>query len=1192
MKHLDIASLPLQGTHLIEASAGTGKTYTLAHLYLRLIVERELKVEEILVVTFTRAAVQELRTRLRAIIVEARAVLTSGKAADSLVAELLQPHLDLPNLAERLEEAQLSMDQAAISTIHTFCTQLLSDNAFESGQLFDMNVEEQDRDLQLQAVQEYWRRSFLAVDDDVADWVLENLKNPDELLNRITPLLAANAPTLLPACTAEQYQKANDKLAAQWHRIRQMWIDSGEDIHTLVRDDKGLSGTYVKAPTVQKAADWLSTQTKKSHIPGELPDYIRMFRHSFLQASVKKNKSAPEHEFFVAIDNIWDELGLLAAKRLSVALQTCAHFVSQHLIEAKARLRMMSYDDLLVLAAEALNGQGADEQSEALAQRLRTKFPAALIDEFQDTDPCQYGMFSRLYNGQEDLSWYMIGDPKQAIYSFRGADINTYLRAAKSTNNKHTLGTNFRSTSDMVAAVNQLFQSRKQPFAAQGEADFNPVKASGLMDSESLVLSGQSQSALRVAQLVNSDSKKQLSKAAADSQAAQIAAAMIAEQLRQGQQGTLMRGDNPLMPAHIAVLVRSNRQGKQINEALGALGIASVVTGNDSIFATAEASNLGRLLQALAEPTHERFVLRVLASDLCGYNAGQIIHLQQVDQDWQAQVNNFARFSLTLKRQGVLAALLSLMAAFSTAARLRTAIGGERSLSNYLQLGEVLQQAWQERPDIDSLQAWFERQCENTGKPGEVSQLRLETDEKLVQIVTVHKSKGLEYPVVYLPFVWSGYSSSKNTLVKCQYEQGSCIDVGSEQLEEHRERMEEENMAEELRLLYVALTRASSQVNLIWGDVSQASFTALAYLLGLNDDAFAKSKDQNRGSSHDESLPANYLEHGMQQWVASCPQATTCDVPEAQGLMVDETPVALKAASCAKPPQANWQISSYSALVRHATGHTAHRAELPEHDAVATPVAVSEPPELDVQSIMFFPRGAQAGTYLHYLFEHADFPTAEGDTLQSLVSDSLASHGYADIWQLAVTSMVQQVLDAPLYPVEGCRLRDIEQQDRLNEMGFHFPVPTLHCWELVSLLREHNVLTKNEQLDFDTVRGYMTGFIDLIFRFEGRYYVLDYKSNHLGYTAADYHPEALKQAMQEHRYDLQYLMYTVALHRYLATRIPDYHYDTHMGGSFYLFLRGIRVDDDSAPGVYFDKPPLALIEALDQLFAAETERVE
>lgn len=1170
MKALDVATLPLSGTHLIEASAGTGKTFTLAHLYLRLIVERGLTVEQILVVTFTRAAVQELRTRLRQSIVDARAVLADPDSANGLLADLILPYRDKEGLAEQLEAAQLSMDQAAISTIHTFCTQLLSDNAFESSQLFDMQVEDRDSELQLLAVREYWRQHFLALSSADTQWVHRSLKSPAFLLAQIRILLSANAPQLLPAGSKSGYDKQAESVQATWQRLQKRWTEEGTEIHALVAQDANLNRGKIRVPTVAKAADWLDVAVASEALPGALPDMLKVFRDSHLQGCAKKDKQAPEHAFFLLIDELWDLLGPLAALRMSVELNSCAAFVAHWLVQHKAKLRLLSYEDLLHYAAAALDGQGGD----ALAERLRVKFPAALIDEFQDTDPRQYGIFSALYAGQGDLAWYMIGDPKQAIYSFRGADINTYLMAAAQSENSYTLGTNWRSTSAMVAAVNGLFGNTERPFALEGQVGFTPVDASGAKDDHVLLRGDEQQPALRLAELALGDDGKVLNKGAATTQAARITAALIAEQLQAGQDGKLYKGKAPLAPADIAVLVRSNRQGRMINEALAALDIASVVTGNDSIFASLQALNLCRLLQALAEPSNERLLLRVLASDLCGFAPGELLYLQQHDAQWQQHLEVFTRFALLLKRQGLLAALLALLAEYGTAARLRGQTGGERSLSNYLQLGELLQQAWQEQPDLDSLLVWLERHIESPKDAGDVAQLRLETDEKLVQIVTVHKSKGLEYPVVYLPYVWAARAPKSSDTVLCHTDKGPCLDLGSAQIDDHREQMQQESLAEDVRLLYVALTRAASQCTLIWGDVKGAELSAMARLMG----------------QHGEKMAVGFSEM-MQRWVAECPEAELIDTPEARPLSQVEHSETLIAEQGSRPPRPSWQISSYSALVRHAhgqaSGQPASHAELPDHDAADPRRSPAEAPPTDLNSIMFFPRGAQAGTYLHYVFEHADFPSAQGPELQKLVEESLAAHGYADSWRTAVLSMMQEVLDTPLAPVSNCRLRDLSAADRLNEMNFHFPVPQLSCTALMQVLRQHGVIGEHEFLDFNTVKGYMTGFIDLIFRHEGQYFVLDYKSNHLGYTPEDYNSEALLGAMREHRYDLQYLMYTVALHRYLNTRIPDYHYEQHMGGSFYLFLRGMRPTDPAAPGIFYDKPPLDLILALDALFANE-----
>gem|GEM_PF-6451482 len=503
------------------------------------------------------------------------------------------------------------------------------------------------------------------------------------------------------------------------------------------------------------------------------------------------------------------------------------------------------------------------------------------------------------------------------------------------------------------------------------------MEASGKTESKCLSVGGEPQPALRLAILSNEETDKPLTKSAASLDAAQMTAALIAEQLI--SENTI--DGKPLEPSHIAVLVRSHHHGKMIHAALAAQGIASVVTGKDSIFSTPEALTLKRLLHALHDPRDERAILRVLASDLCDFSPEQLLHLQSVDADWQTHVDTVMRLARLLPWRGILAVILELMTAYRSAATLQKRIGGERTLSNYLQLGELLQEQWQERPDLSHLQAWLEQMSEQPDA-GDVSQLRLETDQKLVQIVTVHKSKGLEYPVIYLPFVWAARKPNPKEGAKCLSKVGRCIDLGSEQFDEHVELMEAEELSEEMRLLYVALTRASAQVNLIWGDVKDANHTALASLLG----------------QMGEKVDLGFAET-CKAWVQDCEHAALVEVPDTVTLAASNESPVLVAKPFNNPPKPSWQVSSYSGLVRRAWGHP----EMPDHDGSADVPAPSEPPEFDEGSIMFFPRGAQAGTFLHYIFEYADFCAGDSPETAKLVEDALAMHGYKDTWQAAVS---------------------------------------------------------------------------------------------------------------------------------------------------------------------------------------------
>ncbi|QKT02662.1 exodeoxyribonuclease V subunit beta [Ectothiorhodospiraceae bacterium 2226] len=1153
MRPLDSATLALHGPCLIEASAGTGKTYTLAALYLRLVLEAGLDPAQILVVTFTKAATAELRGRIRSRLRDARLALDGQGEPDDTLRAVLARAGDAQALRSRLESALLRMDEAVIYTIHGFCQRVLQDHAFESGMLFDLEFEGEDAAAGLQVMQDFWRTRFHGAPPALAEFVLHRWGEPAGLWDALRALVGRVAQArLAPPPAWNSIDAALQALDARWRRAATLWANGGEPLGEVLKAYPGWNGN--KYRRLAADLDELHAYFAQGRLVLAVPECGKRYLPAKIATGFKKGHAPPEHDFFAA----WEALCEGVERLSAVVLHEALRYAAETLRERRRAARRLAYDDLLRELHDALHGPRAAE----LARGIRARHPVALIDEFQDTDAVQYGIFQRVYGPSEQGGLFMIGDPKQAIYSFRGGDIFTYMsaRADAPEEGRYTLTRNWRSTSALVDALNTLFGSARAPFIYEPAIAFQPVEAAGEADAAPLRVEGAPPAPLQVWQLAG----EALTKGAAEAAVAEAVAGEIARLLAASGQGRAQLGEAPLRAADLAVLVPTRRHAALVQGALRACGVRSVYTGQDSVYATEEAEELGRVLYALAHPAEEGALRGALLTRLLGVDVPALAALAEDERAWEVWLARFQRYHEQWRTRGFMAMFRGLLRELDVAPRLLGVLGGERRLTNLLQLGELLQEAARTRPPA-ALLRWLMQQRDQTAADEQM--LRLESDEGLVHIVTIHSSKGLEYPVVFLPFPWHGKTLRKNEPLLFHDAHGALtLDLdGSD--ETHRALAAREALAESLRLLYVALTRAKYTCYLAWGPVNGAHDSALAYLL-YQDAA-------REGQSVAEAVKVLAPEDWWTPWerLAQQGHVRLAPLPE----HTDRAPLAPK-----HPPELaarrfggsiahGWRIESYSNLVaRLEAAHTA--APLPAADAP--------------RDIHAFPRGAQAGTCLHAVLEGLDFQSEPHERAPELAR-VLARYGYARQWQGVVERLVHDVLHAPLdAPLNagGLCLAAVPPEARRPEIEFYFPLAPLRAERLdVCLRRAWAEPCELPPLPPAALEGMMRGFIDLVVEREQRFYVIDYKSNYLGVDAAAYARPALAAAVAQHRYDAQYLLYTVALHRYLAQRVPGYDYDRHMGGVYYLFLRGMQADAPPGQGVFDARPPFEVVTELDAL---------
>jgi exodeoxyribonuclease V beta subunit len=1207
---LDAGSFPLHGSRLIEASAGTGKTWTIAALYLRLVLghggdaafARPLLPSEILVMTFTRAATRELSNRVRERLVQAAHYFRGElDAADPYLDELAGAYpgeRERHVAAHRLMLAAETMDEAAIFTIDAWCQRMLREHAFDSGSLFDEELVSDERALFEDAAHDYWRQHVYPLDSTGLEPVLACWPDVVALKAAVRELVpraeafGTVAPEPLGALVERLARAQRQELA----RLKEGWLERVDQMAQWIagqqaRNPKCFDGRKLRA-------DWLDAwfgglrawaQDPLLHMPAiSGAAWTRLSVDGMMQA-FSRDFCADVPDCFACTEALKAALEAIEPLAHALARHAASH-IARRMAQLKQKNRQFGFADMLARLRDALQGPNGA----ALRARIASQYPVALVDEFQDTSPDQYRIFDLLYRVQDNdpaHGLFLIGDPKQSIYGFRGADIHSYLAARRATAGRHyRLGTNHRSSAALVAAVNQLFRyaeghGQHKGYAAgafrfrQGDVNplpFDEVDAKGR--KEKLVGVDGPYQALAVCCSERDDMKKD--------DYHDFFAHHCAEHIVQllNDEGVGFRGPDGfqrLVPADIAILVRDRREAGAIRRALAQRKVPSVyLSDKDSVVESEEAADVLRWLYAVANPLDGGLARTAFATGTAGLPLAELARLSSDETEWEARVEQLKALHVTWQRQGVLAMLRRFIHELKLPARLLGDAGGERRLTNLLHLAELLQEASSQLEGEQALIRWFAEQIEGVGEGGDERVLRLESDAELVKVVTVHKSKGLEYPLVYLPFAVTARKTDRRNRAFFDYvDEAGVRRIDLALSGEALEAVDRARLEEDLRLLYVALTRAR---HFLWLGVA----------------AVASGKGENR--LHESAL--GYLLTGGEPIAAASLAARwqhlrgdaggieLHQLPAPEGCTVlarvEQRAELVEAAGFDAPFEKDWTVGSFTSLARHAVAApaTAQDETLLEDAGGDQQAARTEDAPWHR-----FPRGSVPGNFLHEQLEwlaQEGFGVVDAPDFEERLTRRIERAGWANRRDDAL-AWLRAIASTRLPPL-GAALSGIAAP--LPEMEFWFPSDRLDVGALDRLCRERMLgAAARPLLPQRALHGMLKGFADLVFEHAGRYWVLDYKSNALGPGDAAYTQGAMTAAMAAHRYDIQGAIYMLALHRLLRSRLGQaYQPSRQLGGAIFLFLRGIA--NPSTRGCRLLEPDLDLLGGLDRLLGNGNDR--
>ncbi|MBK2268278.1 exodeoxyribonuclease V subunit beta [Francisella philomiragia] len=1191
MTNLDANTITLQGRHIIEASAGTGKTFNITTLYIRLLLEEKLLPKDILVMTFTKDATQEIIGRVEAKI---RDVLADHKSGKEVLSDEDYKHI---------KRALLEVDEAAIFTIHGFCKKILSEQAFASGIEMDVSMEVDTSDILQKVVEDFFRKHINKNKTNFEYLQAYKLHTPDMFLDKLRNLVRSSYELL----TKQAISLDEFKI------LKKQQLELFLNNHDIVDDFLSKLGKGEpqgkRVDEYHRVLEWLRLDNEDP-----FPDNISIITDG------RKISAKLIKPIFIGVKELRDlQEEIKRANATQFIKQACLQ-IRQDFSKAKEQKGVLDFDDLITKLCQSV------KKSPDLVKTLQHQYQVALIDEFQDTDAEQYEILDTIYpqsnnklphsplergadrrgmvsvtdspssqRGIDDLLLLMIGDPKQAIYGFRGGDIFTYLKAKDSCSNDNqwSMDTNWRSTSEMIKAYNRLFY--KQDYLSEEEGQ---IGANIFSDGIGYQLVKASPKANEKAKDFD-DNLKPINyfyyQVAEDDNKSDIdnnLSAWTANEI------VRLLNSKKVVESDIAILVENGKQAKVIQKALQAKKLSSVyLSQRDNVYHSQEATEILALMEGINDLENKSMLKRALSTSLLGGRADNFIsYIDENDVSaWDEEIEKAKSLRQQWHKYGFMAFIMQIIHQNFT----QRSDSKERVITNILHLAELIKVAENKYKHPNQLIKWYRQQLNSTATSE--GELRLESDDNLIKIITIHGSKGLEYSVVFIPF--ASYVSKKKfeasdfskyydkNLKQTVYKIGKDDDV--------KQQVEEEVIEELMRLFYVAVTRAEHRcyigVAKYQDKKSDISFRSpLARFLDYQKDDDWLEKIQNITAN-----PTNQ---------SSLIDVATSHCYESENLITNDqfdhdTLQNLKANDINKLANDNWEMLSFSKISKSKVQNTALEKE---NDESEDDSAQKSQQELEFRFTA--PKEADIGNILHNVLEHTDFSLGKID--ENLLKEQMdrykvvAAEDFdklkvwleeclvASISSIETADFSSNDIQYGLFDIKdkGFCLKDIPNTKTLKEAEFYFPITNekLYKKNIIEILAEY----RNQTIDYDEfasqkIFGMLHGFIDLIFEYDGKFYVADYKSNYLGDKLEDYNQAAMSEKNQSSFYDLQYLIYSVALNKYLRQNIENYNYEKHFGGVYYFYLRGMK----DGYGVYRARPTLEIINKIANLFNGDDYHV-
>ncbi len=1162
-KKLNIFKVSLNGINLIEASAGTGKTFTIVLLYLRLLLGigkkntriKKLLVHEILVVTFTNAAKEELYIRIKNGI-ENLCLTCINKVSKYPIFNLFLNEIhDINEAIFILKKAQNDLNNIAVYTIHGFCQKILTCYTFHLNSIFKDRIITNEDNLYLQATQDFWRRYFYDLPENIINIIYQDYNSPEYLLKTIKPLLH------IPLLNLKKESFKNETLIVRHKKniqeindFKKIWLIYSSAISKTINNLKINKRIYNKF-NISRWIDKITTWAKSNTQDYTIPESLKYFSKKKIEESIINNIFLP-HILFIETEKILKKNFSLKDIVIFYAIKNIPKFLKKE----KTKQSLLGFNDLLNIVLKTI------KKEKFLKNLINKKYPAAFIDEFQDTDMQQYEIFNIIYQKNKKTVLFFIGDPKQAIYSFRGADIFSYLYAKSKIKKQYYLNTNWRSSKNMCQSINLLFSQHNNPFLFKN-ISFTPVISSCKNIKMDFKIKEVSQAPLRFflqeKKIVSIDDYRiWISKQCSNEISYWLNHAKIGK-----AKIFTKNGERILQNNDIAILVRNQKEASLIQNELQKKNIASTYSSyKNSVFHTFDAQELLWILESILEPTNKQLLQQSLSTCILKKISSKI-QKQSRNENLYYIIEKLYEYHSIWNKIGIFNMIKNIILEYQKNLN-STEIKKEYQKNlNFLHLAELLEEEFQYFYKKESLVYWLKKRITEKKETLYNEHVRHFNESESVQIITIHKSKGLEYPIVWIPFSID-FNQSKLSIYHNKKSFKTFFDTT--QSNQSFKKANEERLAEDLRFLYVALTRSILHCSIgiaclikkkiknnIHSHVHQSS---LEYIIQPE-----KSMNyENLHHSLNKLSINNFIEVKNQtdNFILPIQKKTIYLIPE---------PCFLK-----KNIKNIWNLTSFTKLNQE------HKFLIHNKNKTILEYSSTKTKKRKNFTTYNFPTGQKTGLLMHDILKNLHFLNKKND---QWFCDILEKYEIPLKWSSTLISWVENIINTPLNP-QNITLSKLQKQLCIKELEFFLPIKKiLYSTKLNHIMQSlDSISTLSPELFFNPVKGILKGFIDLIFFWNNKYYIVDYKSNWLGKNNNFYSEKYIKQEMIKHRYDFQYQIYTVALHKYLQKKIKNYNYNNDFGGVFYIFLRAIgkKIKNN---GIFYTLPNYSLIEKMTILIS-------
>ncbi|QCI23038.1 exodeoxyribonuclease V subunit beta [Buchnera aphidicola (Macrosiphum gaurae)] len=1159
---LNVFKILLNGINLIEASAGTGKTFTIVLLYLRLLLgigetktyNKKLAVHEILIVTFTNAAKEELYIRIKDGIQNLYLTCVNKKNINPIYKFFLREIKDINEAIYVLKKAQNNINNVAIYTIHGFCQHILELHTFHLNSIFEDKIIDNEHELYLQATQDFWRRTFYNLPKNIINIIYQDYKNPNHLLKKIKPFFHMQSINF-------SEKNLNNKKLTIFHQkniqkinfFKEMWLIYYQIIPKEINNlkiNKKIYSQFNMTRWINDITIWAKSETKDYTIPIVLK--------YFSKKNIEKNTINNICSKYI----IFKETEKILKKNFSfknIIMVYAINKIKKILSKEKQKKSLLGFNDLLNILLKTI------KKEKTLKNLIRTKYPAAFIDEFQDTDIQQYKIFDLLYKKNKKTVLFLIGDPKQAIYSFRGADIFSYLYAKSKIKKKYYLDINWRASINMCKSINFLFSHHKNPFIFKN-IPFTPITPSCKNKKMNFTIHGVPQTSMSFffqekEEVYIDDYKVWISQQCANE---------ISFWLTCGKAGnakiTTKNGEKILTANDIAILVRNKKEADLIQKELQKFNILSIYSSDkNSIFQTFDAQELLWILESILEPDNEKLLRKSISTHILKELLSKI-KTKSINENKYFIIEKLYEYHNIWKKIGIFHMIKTMILEYQINANpIEININYLKNL-NFLHVAELLQEQFQYFHKKISLIRWLQKKILKKTEPAYNECIRYFNESQSVKIITIHKSKGLEYPIVWIPFsidfkpsLLSVYHNEKNFKTFFDIKQSN----------ENLKLSDKERLAEDIRFLYVALTRS-----ILHCSIGIACLTKKT------------TKNKNNSNIHKSSLgytvqhgkPMNYenlfnqlKKFRMNDFIEVKNNSNNFRLPVTNNIYLISSKNILN-----KNIKNIWNITSFTKLNQENKSLQENIKEITSEKFLI------KNKEKNNKSFIIhnFPQGKNTGLMMHEILKNLHFLNEKN---YDWFADWLKKYNIPITWTSKLINWINNIINTPLGE-KKIILSKINEKLCTKELEFFFPINNiLYSEELNQIIQSIDPISiASPKLFFNPVKGVLKGFIDLVFFWKKKYYILDYKSNWLGKNNSFYSDVCIKKEIITKRYDLQYQIYTIALHKYLQKKIKNYNYKNDFGGVLYFFLRAI---DQENHGIFYTVPDFSLIEKIITLIS-------